>query len=127
MEDNEEEILCRELGIDSVEPLTDLPAAHLDLSIDPYRIHPALYRAFIAGSAGMTVLIDRLLDGVAAGRFPPTDSPGDCRYCDFRPICRVPDKLSAEEEPPLLHWASAHWAEAEAFTELRAARTWEGA
>jgi hypothetical protein len=72
-------------------------------------------------------LIDRLLDGVAAGRFPPTDSPGDCRYCDFRPICRVPDKLSAEEEPPLLHWASAHWAEAEAFTELRAARTWEGA
>ena len=111
----------------AVEHLLERSVEAVEFQFPARRGEHACYRYDRRSYGSGWALIARLLDGVAAGRFPPTDSPGDCRFCDFRPICRVPDKLSAEEEPPLLHWASAHWAEAEAFTELRAARTWEGA
>jgi RecB family exonuclease len=34
-------------------------------------------------------MIAELLDLVAAGTFSPTDRADDCRFCDFRAVCRV--------------------------------------
>ncbi len=33
-------------------------------------------------------VLDHLVDAVAAGHFVPTNDPSDCRWCDFRAICR---------------------------------------
>ncbi len=44
-------------------------------------------------------LIDRMLDGVRAGAFPPTDDPDDCRWCDFRSLCRVRGEGDRSESP----------------------------
>ena len=44
-------------------------------------------------------LIDRMLDGVRAGAFPATDDAQDCRWCDFRPICRVRGDGDRPESP----------------------------
>lgn len=70
-------------------------------------------------------LIARLLDGVAAGHFPPTEQPGDCRFCDHRAICRVAAGPSGKDDSPLLEWAEVSWPVAEEYEALRTARLWE--
>ena len=76
--------------------------------------------------ASGTELIARLLDGVAAGHFPPTENPGDCRFCDYRAICRVAADPSGKDASPLLEWAESRWASGGEYEALRAARAWDG-
>ncbi|MEX2470790.1 MAG: PD-(D/E)XK nuclease family protein [Gemmatimonadota bacterium] len=46
-------------------------------------------------------LLAHMLDGVAEGRFVPTDNPDDCRLCDFAEICRVrPLRFGKVASPP---------------------------
>jgi hypothetical protein len=49
-------------------------------------------------------IVDRLLDLVASGHFTPTDSPDDCRHCDYRVVCRVRDE-GGRTRSPLAEWA----------------------
>jgi RecB family exonuclease len=49
-------------------------------------------------------LLDRLLDRVRDGQFLPTDDPEDCRFCDYRGICRARDGRPA----PLVAWVQEH-------------------
>ncbi len=76
--------------------------------------------------ASGTELIARLLDGVAAGHFPPTENPRDCRFCDYRAICRVAVGPSGKDDSPLLEWAEGRWASGGEYEALRTARAWEG-
>jgi glycosyltransferase involved in cell wall biosynthesis/2-polyprenyl-3-methyl-5-hydroxy-6-metoxy-1,4-benzoquinol methylase len=81
MEDNEEEILRTELGIESVEDLIDLPAGHQSEHVGPWRIWPAYYRSFLSNAAGITALIDRLLESNFGHRPALVFWPGfDKRY-----------------------------------------------
>jgi len=76
--------------------------------------------------ASGTELIARLLDGVAAGHFPPTENPGDCRFCDYRAICRVAAGPSGKDNSPLLEWAESRWVSGGEYEALRTARAWDG-
>lgn len=69
-------------------------------------------------------LIDRLLQGVAAGRFLPTENPDDCRFCDYAPICRHRAEGFARETP-LADWAKERSADLPEYQERREARVWE--
>lgn len=71
-------------------------------------------------------LVDRLLDGVAAGRFLPTEEKGDCRFCDFKPICRhSTEGFDAAWETPRADWALDHFQTLPEYRERREARVWE--
>jgi len=51
-------------------------------------------------------LLDRLLDVVAGGGFVPTDESGDCRFCDYKAICRVREAGWGRVDAPLASWAA---------------------
>lgn len=70
LEDNEMVILLNEQPGWSLENLEQLPNCELDLMVPEHRIHPHHWRRFLAGAAGITVLIDRLLE------FKPAHVPG---------------------------------------------------
>src|SRR5262249_9756330 len=70
LEDNEIALLLDELPGWSLENLKRLPSRALDLIVPDHRIHPHRWREMLAGAAGVTVLIDRLLE------FKPADVPG---------------------------------------------------
>lgn len=69
LEDNEEVILEHELRL-SYDELCALPAEQLSAMVPEHRSHPREYPEFLAKAAGVTVLIDRLLE------FKPPDLPG---------------------------------------------------
>jgi len=66
-------------------------------------------------------LLDRLLDVVAAGHFVPTQHSADCRWCDFREICRVEDGGYGRTDSSLAEWAEAHLHD-EAYAEIQLVR-----
>lgn len=74
--------------------------------------------------AGGMELVDRLLSLVAGGRFLPTDSPEDCRFCAFRRVCRVRDGRYGTISP-LASWGQDHLRDLESYRELREVRSWE--
>jgi glycosyltransferase involved in cell wall biosynthesis len=78
LEDNEEVIVEHELGR-TIDELDRLPPADLDRILLEHRSHPRRYRAFLAKSAGVTALIDRLLE------FKPGDLPGLVFWPGFDP------------------------------------------
>jgi RecB family exonuclease len=47
---------------------------------------------------GLSV-IDELLDLAAAGRFHATDAADDCRFCDYRRVCRVREQRGRTTSP----------------------------
>ncbi len=65
-EDNEAKILEDDLGR-PMEELLALSPALLDAIVPEHRTHPRRGRAFLAGAAGVTALMDRLLDDAPAG------------------------------------------------------------
>lgn len=77
--------------------------------------------------AGVTSLLEHLLDGVAAGHFVPTDSEDDCRFCDYAPVCRARELDWGKVESPLAAWSSGQAALGlhPQFTQLIAARRFE--
>jgi glycosyltransferase involved in cell wall biosynthesis len=62
LEDNEETILTAELGGVGVQQLLLLPAPWLDRIIGPRQAHPLRAPQFLEHAAGVTVVIDRLLE-----------------------------------------------------------------
>lgn len=58
--------------------------------------------------AGVEGLLSRMLDGVAAGAFVPTDEANDCSFCDFKPICRVQRGAWGRTDAPLADWSAEH-------------------
>ena len=68
-EDNEMVILLNELPGWSIQELKSLPASALDAMV-PRHTHPHRLPALLAGAAGVTALIDRLLE------FKPRKTPG---------------------------------------------------
>jgi glycosyltransferase involved in cell wall biosynthesis len=61
LEDNEDAITADRLGV-AVDELPSMPASRLDASISGPLSHPVRMRELIGGAAGMTVIIDRLLE-----------------------------------------------------------------
>ncbi len=49
-------------------------------------------------------IIDALLGLTAAGHFHPTNEPADCRYWDYRSVCRVREQ-AGRLQSPLAEWA----------------------
>jgi len=76
LEDNEELIAAEQLGT-SWPALAAMSTADLDRVIGPGLSHPHRYRAFLAGAAGVTVIIDRLLE------FVPPGVPGEVIWPSF--------------------------------------------
>ena len=77
--------------------------------------------------AAITTLLDRMLDGVAAGGFVPTDKADDCRFCDFGAICRVRESGYGKVQSALADWSEEHlnaglWP---AFAHLKRVRKFE--
>lgn len=76
--------------------------------------------------AGGPALLARLLDGAARGHFVPTESADDCRFCDFREICRVTEGGWGGTSSPPADWGRERMAEgSEAYLELTGVRCCE--
>jgi ATP-dependent helicase/nuclease subunit B len=72
-------------------------------------------------------LLDTMLDGVAQGRFVPTDSAEDCKFCDFAEVCRVSKGDYGKIDSPMAEWSEqvgnvGLWP---AFEQLKKSRAWE--
>ena len=78
LEDNEEEITASHAGI-PFERLELLPASELSRLIPAVFSHPIYYRQFLAKAAGVTAIIDRLLE------FKPEATPGEVLWPGFDP------------------------------------------
>jgi len=77
--------------------------------------------------SGVTPLLALMLEGVAAGRFVPTDQTDDCRFCDFAEVCRAHESGFGKMESPMAEWSEEHsnagvWP---AFTSLKRVRGFE--
>lgn len=69
-------------------------------------------------------LVARLLDRVAGGHFLPTDDANDCRYCNYKPVCRVRD-TDFRPVSPLAEWVKERIGEAPELDGLRVIRNWD--
>ena len=69
-------------------------------------------------------LVQRMLEGVRAGRFPPTDSKDDCRFCDYQEVCGVEVGAWEVDSAPA-GWSREHVGEAPELAALKDARNWE--
>lgn len=69
-------------------------------------------------------LVSRLLDLVARGHFLPTDDATDCRFCDYKPVCRVPE-TDFGSISPLADWVKERINEAPELRGLRLVRNWD--
>ncbi|MGF1569125.1 MAG: glycoside hydrolase family 99-like domain-containing protein [Nodosilinea sp.] len=108
LEDNEEDILRTELGIDSLDFLQDLPLTHLAERIPPWRIWPGQYQPFLAQAAGVTALVDRLLEFNLAQRPELVFWPGfDPNYLQTLAQTEARRRFSLPEDGPLLVYAGA--------------------
>ena len=77
--------------------------------------------------AGITSLLDRMLDGIAAGSFVPTERADDCKFCDFAAVCRVRESGYGKVHSVLADWSEEHlnagvWP---AFADLKRVRKFE--
>ena len=79
LEDNEIAVLLDELPGWSLENLERLPSCALDALVPDHRVHPHRWREMLAGAAGVTALIDRLLE------FKPANTPGMVFFPGYRP------------------------------------------
>jgi glycosyltransferase involved in cell wall biosynthesis len=70
LEDNEEKIVSENLNA-NFEELLHLPLQRLDEIIGENMAHPQRYREFLSGAAGVTVIVDKLLD------FKPVGLPSE--------------------------------------------------
>lgn len=80
-----------------------------------------------ADLSGAPELVGRLLDGVAAGTFVPTDQEDDCTFCDFAPVCRARRKEWGGADSPLARWSGerGNTGVSVAFRHLRGVRDFE--
>ncbi len=78
LEDNEEEITAAFAGV-PFERLQDQPSASLSRMLPDGYSHPHYYRRFLSRAAGVTAIIDRLLE------FKPPEIPGEVMWPGFDP------------------------------------------
>lgn len=78
LEDNEDVLTADSLGL-TLEQLHTMAAAELDDSVPPTLAHPRRMRSFLAGAAGMTAIVDRLLE------FRPDGLPSEVIWPAFEP------------------------------------------
>jgi ATP-dependent helicase/nuclease subunit B len=71
--------------------------------------------------AGAKQVIAGLLEHVSTGAFLPTTDSGDCRFCDYKSICRVRDGRFGATSP-LADWAKENQANHPAFDSMRRRR-----
>ena len=77
--------------------------------------------------AGLPELLGRMLDGVAAGAFVPTDKGDDCRFCDYVAVCRAHTSEWGKPESPMAEWSQEQLSMAvhPSMTHLGAVRRFE--
>jgi glycosyltransferase involved in cell wall biosynthesis/SAM-dependent methyltransferase len=83
LEDNEDAIAADGLGL-TVDELRAAPVDELDATTASTRAHPLRMRNFLAGAAGITVIIDRLLE------FQPAGIPAEVIWPAFEPDLFTP-------------------------------------
>lgn len=119
LEDNEEAIVLAEMAPGARRQLSCLPDFFLDALVPERRSHPRRYRRFIAAAAGVTALIDRLLE------FKPADLrglvfwPGFDRQFEFLPSVTAADRRTLglrPEDHVLVYTGNVHDAN---FAEIR--------
>ena len=87
-------------------------AFNAEVSVAEYRFPTEKGDGIVAGStlAELTLapkIVQSLLSDVGTGRFLPTVSKDDCRYCDYASVCRV--KIARFDfESPRADWAKEH-------------------
>ncbi len=108
-----------------VKKLLGRPVRAFEYHFPSSRGQNTVHRCESSEYASGAELIACLLDGVAAGHFPPTENPDDCRFCDHREICRVAAGPSGKDDSPLLEWAKDRWPHDAGYEALRRARAWE--
>lgn len=110
LEDNEDVITADSLGL-TLQQLHAAPPDELGASIPSTLAHPLRMRAFLAGAAGMTVIIDRLLE------FQPHGVPAEIIWPAFEPGLFTADPPEpelrrelgiAEGESVLVYAGNAH-------------------
>jgi len=90
LEDNEEVILESECPGHNYAELEKLPEETLGRMVPEHRSHPLRYRAFLNGAAGVTALMDRLLE------FKPSHTPSLVFWPGFDEQFREPAALDHE-------------------------------
>jgi glycosyltransferase involved in cell wall biosynthesis len=120
LEDNEDVITADSLGL-SLDELRTAPAHELDETISSRRAHPARMRRFLAGAAGITVIVDRLLefrpDGVPAEVLPPAYEAD--LFTDEPPDPELRRRLGiGDDESVLVYAGNAHTSNAEEMRSL---------
>ena len=83
-------------------------------------VHAYEAEAYRSGSG----LVHRMLEGVQAGWFPPTDTKDDCRYCDYQEVCGIEVSTWGVESAPA-SWSRDRLGEVEELAPLRDVRRWE--
>ena len=110
LEDNEDVITADRLGL-TLEQLHAASAGELDASIPSSLSHPRRMRSFLAGAAGLTVIIDRLLE------FRPNGIPAEVVWPAFEPdlFTAGPPELElrrrlgiADDDSVLVYAGNAH-------------------
>lgn len=72
-------------------------------------------RALAEGEA----VLDAILDHAATGRFVPSDSEDDCKWCDYQAICRVESDDWFDIDSPPVEWAKTVRDELPEYERLR--------
>jgi glycosyltransferase involved in cell wall biosynthesis/2-polyprenyl-3-methyl-5-hydroxy-6-metoxy-1,4-benzoquinol methylase len=86
-EDNENVLLLDDLPDWSLEDLERLPTHAIDLLVPPHRTHPQRSRQLLVGAAGVTALIDRLLE------FKPAHTPSMVFFPGYDPeFAKIDDR-----------------------------------
>ncbi len=89
LEDNEDVVTANSIGV-TVAQLRGASNGEFDGSISPTLSHPRRMRRFLAGAAGLTVIVDRLLE------FRPDGVPAEVIWPAFEPSLFTPDPADPE-------------------------------
>ena len=104
-----------------VETLLGAPVARFEYWFPTPRGANTIVAYSKADLADATQVIEGLLDHVATGAFLPTTEGGDCRFCDYKAICRVQEGKH-NVTSPLAEWAKANQHAHPHYASMRARR-----
>jgi len=89
LEDNEKVILADSIGEEAFEQIGALPLATSDAIVGPRRSHPVRAASFLEGAAGVTAVLDTLLE------FKPHSIPGAVFWPGFdQAVMNLPENVS---------------------------------
>lgn len=88
-----------------LEALLDMPVARFEYRFPTGRGEGEIISYSAEELAEVPALIAQLLEHLQHGHFVATDDCTDCRYCDFRPVCRSTSDRYGNVETPRAAWA----------------------